>query len=49
MFSFELVYFASHPAAWVRLKDFQLAALSAPGRRLYGILKKLLAARIRKD
>jgi hypothetical protein len=49
MFSFELVYFASHPAARVRLKDFQLAAVSAPGRRLYGILKKLLAARIRKD
>jgi hypothetical protein len=31
MFSFELVYFASHPAARVRLKDFQLSALSAPG------------------
>jgi hypothetical protein len=31
MFSFELVYFASHPAAQVRLKDFQFAALSARG------------------
>jgi hypothetical protein len=31
MFSFELVYFASHPEAQVRLKDFQFTAVCAPG------------------
>jgi hypothetical protein len=31
MFSFELVYFASHQEARVRLKDFQFAALSTRG------------------
>jgi hypothetical protein len=33
MFSFELVYFASHQEARVRLKDFQFPALSARGNR----------------
>jgi hypothetical protein len=32
MFSFELVYFASHPAVRVRLKDFRFATLSSRER-----------------
>jgi hypothetical protein len=48
MFSFELVYFASHPGARVRLKIFGISILF-PGKRRYGGLKKLLAARIWND
>jgi hypothetical protein len=44
MFSFELVYFASHAEVRLRLKIFE-----NPGGGRSGTANKLLAALIRKD
>jgi hypothetical protein len=48
MFSFELVYFASHAGSRVRLRFSEIFTLF-PGQYLYGPLKKVLAAQIWKD
>jgi hypothetical protein len=46
MFSFELVYFASFPAVWLRLNIFVQLGFSLRRGCHYGDSKKLLAARI---